>query len=300
MPDLTLKKLGKSGEKVPAVGLGTWQLGGASALEALLEGVRAGARLLDTAEIYGTEELVGRAVSSLAPQEREGLVVATKVWPTHYRPDDMEAAVDRSLRKLGVREVDLLQLHWPNPAIDMCQTVRSLERLVEKGKVRLIGVSNFSVKQLERARACLSRHDLVSDQVEYSPFFRQAERELIPYCEREGLSVLAYSPLGHGWVKKAEASALMKNLSESIPGRTPAQVLLEWLTSKSPVIAIPKASDPSHAVEDVRASERTLTHEELTRVERIIEPYAGMGGIVGTVPRAALEAYFALATLLHL
>ncbi len=257
------KELGRTGEKIPAIGLGTWALYGERGEEALIAGVKAGAYLIDTAEAYGTEPLVGRALSKL---KAEGVKVflATKVSPEHFHHDDVIKSCEGSLKRLGLSTIDLYQLHWPNPSVPISETVKAMEELVDQGKIRYIGVSNFSVKQLEEARASMKKYDLVSDQVEYSPFNREAEKELMPYCEKEKITIIAYSPLGHGQLFKDSELRIMLEKIGNAHGKSWVQAALAWLVSKPQVVAIPKASTPEHAVEDAGAGDLVLTPEEVS------------------------------------
>jgi len=292
------KRLGRSGETIPAIGLGTWQLRGNEAESALRAGISAGAKFIDTAEIYGTEELVGRAIRPLI-NNGEKVFVATKVWPTHFRYDDVLKACDRSLSKLGVRTIDLYQLHWPNPALPISNTMKAMERLVDEGKVRYIGVSNFSVKQLDEARSCLSKYDVVSDQVEYSPFNREADIELLHYLEKEDITLIAYSPLGHGKLFKRFGS-LMQDVAEigKKYDKTPAQVLLNWLISSPQVIAIPKASSVRHAVEDAGAGSFVLGQDDLTKISSILSNFGREKNMSRKLLRSALSIYVRFASYL--
>ncbi|MFQ1021465.1 aldo/keto reductase [Tardisphaera saccharovorans] len=258
------KELGRTGEKVPVIGLGTWALYGERGEEALIAGVKAGAYLIDTAEAYGTEPLVGRALSKL---KAEGVKVflATKVSPEHFHHDDVIKSCEGSLKRLGLSTIDLYQLHWPNPSVPISETVKAMEELVDQGKIRYIGVSNFSVKQLEEARASMKKYDVVSNQVRYSPWDRKIEKELMPYCEKEKITVIAYSPLEHGRVfsREDEVRAKLEKIGNA-HGKSWIQAALAWLVSKPQVVAIPKASTPEHAVEDAGAGDLVLTPEEVS------------------------------------
>ena len=265
------KELGRTGERVPAIGLGTWQLGGEQAVEALVEGVKAGAWLIDTAEAYGTEGLVGQALKKLKDQGLN-VFLATKVSPSHFHHDDVIRSCEASLSRLGVKTIDLYQLHWPNHSIPIAETMGAMEELVKAGKIRYIGVSNFSSKELDEARASLKREDVVSDQVKYSPFDRHVEPDLFPYCEKEGITVIAYSPLEHG---RALSSPLLGGKVAEIAakyGKSPVQVLLNWVISKPRVIAIPKASSVGHALEDAGAGNFSLAPADLEALD------AALGG----------------------
>jgi aryl-alcohol dehydrogenase-like predicted oxidoreductase len=245
------RRLGKTGERVSTIGMGTWKMGSYSTseervkqLQALKRGIELGINLIDTAEMYGagrSEELVGAATKDT----RKDLFIASKVSPGNLRHDDVIRACHGSLRRLGTPYLDLYQIHWPNPDIPIGETMSAMGELVEEGAVRFVGVSNFSVSETEEARAALSRADIVSNQVEYSLADRRVERDILPYCTREKITLIAYSPLARG------------NIAHSIPeevlskyNMTPAQVMLNWVTRDTNVVAIPKAASIAHLEEN--------------------------------------------------
>src|ERR1035437_10117705 len=159
---MELKRLGPSTTSLPAIGLGTSNYTGE--VEALRIGIEHGACLIDTAEIYGTEEIVGMAVRG----RRDRIFLATKVAPRHFRRRDLIAAAEGSLRRLGTEYIDLYQLHWPNYRVPIEESMGAMEELVDAGKVRFVGVSNFSASELKAAQAATSSVRIVSNQVRYS------------------------------------------------------------------------------------------------------------------------------------
>ncbi|MEM0444339.1 MAG: aldo/keto reductase [Candidatus Caldarchaeum sp.] len=269
------KPLGKTGESVAAVGIGTWGMGGREAadhrddercVEAIRTAVELGMNHVDTAEMYAAghaEELVGRAVKSFS---RDSVFIATKVWHTNLRYDDVIKSCKRSLERLQLKYVDLYMVHWPNPRIPVAETMRAMERLVKDGLVRYIGVSNFDVKLLQEAMESLKSEEVVSNQVEYSLENRLVERELLPFCARNGVTVVAYTPLGKGRIP-AEASAntargrVLKRLADKY-GKTPAQVALNWVVWNPSVITIPKAVRKEHLQENAGAAGWRLAEED--------------------------------------
>ncbi|MGC9116921.1 MAG: aldo/keto reductase, partial [Conexivisphaera sp.] len=202
------RELGRTGIRVSAVGIGTWQWGsrewgwgrtyGPGDLRAALDAAEElGINLVDTAEIYGmgrSEELVGELVRG----RRDKFVIATKVGPHRLTRDGIVRACEGSLRRMGISSVELCQVHWPNPLVPIREYMSAMERLLEAGKIEAIGVSNFDLGQLEEARRHLSRSDVASNQVKYNAYERGPERGLLPYMEREGITLIAYSPLGQG------------------------------------------------------------------------------------------------------
>lgn len=273
---MEFKRLGRTDVMVSAIGMGTWGIGGFStpdykydemAIRALRRGIELGITLIDTAEMYGgghSEEVVGIAIKDL----REKVFIATKVWYTNLRYDDVLRSAEKSLKRLQIDTIDLYQVHWPNPHIPLSETMRAMERLVLDGKVRFIGVSNFSVKLMEEARAALSKIDIVSNQVEYSLLSREVEDDILPYCEKENITLIAYSPLGRGNILNDPRSKILREVAKKY-NKTLVQVALNWLIAKKPVVAIPKAINLSHVEENVNAAGWRLSDEDLELLSRV-------------------------------
>ncbi len=257
------RKLGRTGEKVSVIGMGTWKVGDGGKAEsrdqiaALQRGMELGINLIDTAEIYGdgkSEQLVAEAVKG----DRSNVFIASKVWSDHLHHDDVLAACDRSLQRLGVDHIDLYQIHWPNPSVPIKETMSAMEELLGMGKIRYIGVSNFSVEQTKEAQDALAKAELVSDQVEYSLSKPKIEADLLPYCEKEGITVIAYSPLAKGKLPSGRIPAQVLEKYHM----TPAQVMLNWVTRKKNVVAIPKSAKASHAEENAVSVSVRFTEAE--------------------------------------
>lgn len=265
--------MGKTGERVSTIGMGTWEIGnireGRGREEqtlALRKGVELGINLIDTAEMYGdgkAEQLVGEVFRG----QRDSVFIASKVLPEHLHHDDVIAACDRSLQRLGTRYLDLYQVHWPNSRIPIRETMGAMEKLVRDAKIRYVGVSNFSVDETREAQDSLSRSELVSNQVEYSITNRSVEGDLLPYCRREGLTIIAYSPLarGHLPVSKLPSSIMQKH------GMSPAQLMLNWVTRYENVLAIPKSAKPSHAEENANSVSKRLSEDEYRSISAAFE-----------------------------
>src|SRR5437879_9213151 len=232
---MRLRELGNSGIRLPEIGFGTWNYGGG--VEPLRAAIEYGACLIDTAEAYGTEEIVGKAIKG----QRDRVFLATKVLPRNFRQCDLIAAAERSLRRLGTDHIDLYQLHWPNLTIPIEEPMKGMEKLVDEGKVRLIGVSNFSVRDLINAQAALAKQRIVANQVRYSLVERTIEGGLLQYCQKNGITVIAYSPLSTGLAKirAADPDGLLPRVAEAT-SRSAGQVALICYINKEMVIAIPK------------------------------------------------------------
>jgi myo-inositol catabolism protein IolS len=184
------RQLGRTGEKVSTIGMGTWRIGvystpeeRAKQVSALKKGIELGINLIDTAEMYAhgkSEEVVGEAVRDF----RNDVLIATKVSPSNLHRDALLSSCEASLKRLGTAYIDLYQVHWPNPDVPIRETMGAIEELVRAGKVRYIGVSNFSVNETTAAREALAKEELASNQVEYSLMSRGVEADLLPYCGR--------------------------------------------------------------------------------------------------------------------
>jgi len=189
---MLLRELGKTGIRLPEIGFGTWNYSGG--VEPLRAAIERGARLIDTAESYGTEEIVGEAIKG----RRHQVFLASKALPRNFRRRDLLAAAERSLRRLGTDHIDLYQLHWPNLTIPIEEPMRAMEELVDTGKIRFIGVSNFSVRDMVNTQAALSKQRIAANQVRYSLIERTIEGGLLEYCQKKRIMVIAYSPLATG------------------------------------------------------------------------------------------------------
>lgn len=259
---MKLKQLGTTGVKLPEIGLGTWAYRGG--VEPLRKGISLGAYLIDTAEIYSTEGMVGEAVRG----QRDQVFIATKVSADHLRYDDVFRAAEDSLRRLGTNVIDLYQVHWPNRSVPIRETMRAMEELVDMGKVKFIGVSNFSVEDLKEAQESMVKYKVVSNQVLYSLDDREIEENALPYCEENNILVIAYSPLARGrlttrpLLKRRQAMNVLQRVVKET-GKTMAQVALNWCISKPSVIAIPKSDKVDRVVENCQASGWRLSVEQL-------------------------------------
>ena len=257
---MEFKKLGKSKVDIPVLGLGTWGIGGfgsrhlggeEDAVQALRLGLELGMRFIDTAEIYArghSEEVVAKAVEG----EREEVFIATKVSAENLSHESVLRACESSLKRLKTHYVDLYQIHCPNSRIPIGETMKAMEDLVSKGKVLNVGVSNFSVQQTREAQDALSKIALASNQVEYNLVDRSIEEDLLPYCTKEHITIIAYSPIARGNIASGgrnEQWRTLDNIARKY-NKTRAQIALNWLITKEPVVAIPKAANPQHVKEN--------------------------------------------------
>src|SRR5258708_30318481 len=234
---MNLKELGKTGVLLPEVGLGTWQYHGG--VEPIRKAIVLGSSLVDTAESYCTEEIVGEAVKEL----RNRVFIATKVSPKHFRRSDVLMAADRSLGRLRTDYIDLYQLHWPNCTVPIEETMGAMEEVVVRGKIRFIGVSNFSVPELRKAQRALSKYRVVSNQVRYSLVDRSVEVDLVRYCGENKITVMAYSPLAHGidHIKGKDPRAILSRVA-ALAGENEGPVALNEGVSRGQADDMPKAT----------------------------------------------------------
>jgi len=250
---MELKKLGNTDVKVPEIGIGVWRYSGG--VEPLRRGIELGASLIDTAEIYGTEDVVGQAIKGT----RDRVFIAAKVSGAHLRYDDVLRAAEGSLRRLNTTYIDLYQIHWPNPYIPIQETMRAMEALVDRGLVRYIGVSNFSTSDLRVAQAAMSKYPLVANQVLYNLNRREIESELMPYCLTNQVTIIAYTPLDDGRLavqpqfRSSRRMLALQTVAAQVQ-KSLAQVALNWCTSRPNVIAIPKSDSVSRVTENCQAS----------------------------------------------
>ena len=302
---MDFRTLGKNGPKVSRIGIGVWQAsdlwkGDAEQIvRAISRSHELGVNLVDTAEAYGnghSEQVVGRALRDIG---RDEFVVATKVHGANLRYDELQRAAAASMKRLGVNEIDLYQVHWPDPweQVPLKETMKALEKLYTEGKIRAIGVSNFAVRDLEEARSHLSRADIVSNQVRYNFLQREIEEEVLPYCRKNNITILAYSPLAQGALtgkysrghvpkgdirdenklfapKNIEQIEKVNAVLSSIARRrgcSVSQVALSWLLANQMVVPIPGAKNEAQAEENVGSTKHLLTNVELTELDTAYE-----------------------------
>lgn len=259
------KQLGQTGVLLPVVGIGTWGYRAGPAV--LRSAIEAGCGFIDTAESYGTEEVVGEAICGL----RDRVFVATKVSSLRFRPRDFRAAAEASLRRLRIDVIDLLQLHQPNSQIPIAETMEAMAELIDEGKVRFAGVSNFSVEQLREAQSALGKHPIVSNQLRYNIVDRTIEGRLMEYCQRNRITVIAYSPLARDFrrISDCDPAGLLESLRRET-GCSEAQIAINWCISKEGVVAIPKGNSLEHILDCLAASTWRLTPEQLGLLDSVI------------------------------
>ena len=243
--------------KIPAIGLGTWELRGRTCARLVEQALRLGYRHLDTAQIYENEREVGEGLRASGVPRGE-VFVTTKVWTNHFAPHDLERSAKESLTRLRLSEVDLLLLHWPNPRVPLSETLDALAHVRKLGMARHIGVSNFTVALMEEAiEKCPA--PLLCNQVEYHPYIDQTRvREA---CAQHDMALVAYSPIAKGRVRKDE---LLTRIG-SAHGKSAAQVCLRWLVQQK-VSAIPRTSRLERLSENIEIFDFELSAAETAEI----------------------------------
>ena len=265
------RELGRTGVMIPEVGLGTWKYRGGP--EPLRRGIELGANLIDTAEMYRTEDAVGEAIRGI----RDRVFLATKVLGSNLRYDQVLRAAENSLRKLNDDVIDLYQIHWPSHSVPIAETMRAMGELVDRGLVRYIGVSNFSVNQMQEAQAAIPNTPIVSNQVLYNLKRRTIDHDLVPYCEENGITIMAYTPLADGSLaarprgRGGRSWEALETVAREA-NKTPAQVALNWCLTRPPVVVIPKTNSVSRTEENCGASGWQLSRDQVHKLEAAFPP----------------------------
>ena len=273
---MDFKEFGKTGEKVSRIGIGTyydvrWMFlarlgrrpGSEMKILAIRTAVENGVTLIDTAEVYGSEDLVASAVDGVP---RENLFIATKVWITHLSYDATIKACRRSLKRLNTKYIDLYQIHFPSPVGDIGGTLKAMEKLVDDGLIRYIGVSNFNLDQLKRAMELMNRYEIVSNQVHYSLRHWDPEKDMIRFADQNGVAILAWYPLEHGELVKDEAypEVFLRELRTRYPDVKASQIALSYLMDANRyVFPIPRASNPDHVKENIASVNYRLSEDDI-------------------------------------
>ena len=323
---MEFQELGKSGIRISSIGLGTWQWGSRDwgygrlytkndLLNSFQKARDVGINLIDTAEIYGlgkSEKLIAEAIRDC----REDVIIATKVWPWNLSYGMVIRAANRSLRRLGVDTIDLYQIHWPNPLIPIRASMKAMKKLVRQGKVRCVGVSNFNLKKMKSAQEALAPLELVSNQVKYNLLDRGVEASLLPYAQKEKITIIAYSPLGKGlltgkYTAASKPSSLVQQMSARFSKRnlarlttlvqclsdvaqahnkTSSQAALNWLIAQQNVIAIPGAKTQENVVDNAGATGWRLSEDEIARLVSVasdtkFDRISGLRNLLNTFTR---------------
>jgi diketogulonate reductase-like aldo/keto reductase len=254
-----------NGAKIPAIGLGTWELRGRTCARLVEQALRLGYRHIDTAQVYDNEREVGEGLRA-SGVKRDEVFLTTKVWTSHFAPKDLERSVRESLARLRLTEVDLLLLHWPNPQVPLSETLGALARVKQLGLCRHIGVSNFTVALVDEAVAACPE-PLVCNQVEYHPYLDQTKVK--EACIRQGMAVVAYSPIAKGRIRNDRALVRIGDRYR----KSAAQVCLRWLVQQN-VAAIPRTSKLERLSENIGIFDFELYDQDMAEI-------SAMGSVAG-------------------
>ncbi len=249
--------LDAKGAHFPILGLGTWTLKGRDCARLVEQAIRLGYRHIDTAQMYGNEREVGEGIRA-SGIKRDEVFVVTKVAPDNLGPRLLEGSVRDSVGALGLGEIDLLLLHWPNKGVPLKDTIDALVRAKRDGLARNIGVSNYTVALIEEASR-LSGDSLVCNQIEYHPFLDQTK--VIAACRGHGMAVVAYSPIAKG---DAKNDALLARIGKA-HGKSAAQVSLRYLIQQG-IGAIPRTSKVERLAENIAIFDFELSAEEMREI----------------------------------
>ncbi|RAI34700.1 aldo/keto reductase [Rhodoplanes serenus] len=252
-----------NGATLPMIGLGTWELKGRSCARTVEQALRAGYKLIDTAEIYDNERDVGDGVRASGLRRAE-VFVTTKVWTEHLAPRELERATKASLARLRLSEVDLLLIHWPNPRIPLAETIGALCKMKRAGFARHIGVSNFTVALLDEA-VKHTTEPLAVNQIEWHPHLDQTK--VVAACRRHGMAVVAYSPMGRGAVL---SEPVIREIAAA-HGKSPAQISLRYIIQEGGVV-VPRTARLDRLTENLAVFDFVLDEAEMVAIRGLARP----------------------------
>ena len=248
----------KDGNRIPALGLGTLELTGEKCIEVVKKSLQLGYKHIDTAEAYGNQKEIGKGIKNF---DRKKLFITSKIWMENLHHDDVFKSCEKTLKELKTDYLDLYLIHWPNRNIPLEETFKALEELAKEGKIKSIGVSNFTINHLKDALKVAGMLITVN-QVEFHPYLYQ--KDLLEFCNQNKIVLTAYSPLGRGSLIKDE---VIREISAKYK-KTPAQVCLRWELERG-VVVIPKASSESHLKENLGIFGWKLSNEDIERIDSI-------------------------------
>ncbi|QRV17748.1 aldo/keto reductase (plasmid) [Haloterrigena salifodinae] len=247
-----------SGDEIPIVGAGTWDVSGDAVKESVDTALEIGYTHVDTAEGYKNEAEIGEV---LAEHDREDVFLTSKVLPSNLHYDDVFESLEVSLEKLGTSYLDLYLIHWPNPAISLRETFNALERAHEEGLIRNVGVSNFSRYQLMFAQQ-VADVPIAVNQIELHPWYYR--EELLEYCQENDIVVEAAAPLAR---TELFDDPVLNDIADSYE-KTPAQIALKWALQKD-VVVVPKSTSAEHLRQNLDLFEWELDADDIARIDEI-------------------------------
>ncbi len=266
---MLFKTLGQTNIEISSIGQGAGIHHSLSAREVYKQlestiraGIDMGMNFVDTAPVYGdgeSEIVVGKALKGI----RDRVVLGTKVSPENLSIQGIEDSIKMSLSRMKTDRIDLLQIHWPNPKIPLLETLEGLEKMVNEGFVRYVGLCNFSIKETQYIQQQLTPKILASVQVEYNLFDRSVERDFLPLAQKLGISIIAYSPLHRGRIVANQKQwAILQEIASKYQ-KTPAQIVLRWLTKQQPVVVIPNTTNVQRVKENAESPNFDMEEKDL-------------------------------------
>jgi diketogulonate reductase-like aldo/keto reductase len=256
-----------NGAKIPAIGLGTWSINGQDCVKTVSFALKSGYRHIDTAAMYGNEAEVGEGLRA-GGVPRKDIWVTTKVWWENIGAGALQKSAESSLKKLGLEQVDLLLIHWPNPQIALKESIAALCDAKRRGMAKNIGISNFTTPMIAEALK-LTTEPIVCNQVEYHP--RLDQSKVYTACREAGLAMVAYCPIGRGAVGGVMDDPVITAIAKA-KGKSPAQVVLRWHIQQPGVVAIPKSSSPERMVQNLDVTSFTLSDDEMKKISGLRRP----------------------------
>ncbi len=257
---MTIPVVEANGARIPALGLGTWDLRGRTCARIVEQALRLGYRHIDTAEMYGNEREVGEGLRA-SGVKRDDVFITTKIWTDHLTPSEFERATKESLARLRLPAVDLLLIHWPNPRVPLAETLGAMCRMKQAGFTRHVGVSNFTVRLIEEATR-LSTEPLVCDQIEWHAYLDQSK--VVAAARRHGLAVVAYSPIARG---RATGDKTLRLIGMH-HRKTAGQVALRFLIQEGAVV-IPRTSKRERLEENMAIFDFSLDDAEMDEIRKL-------------------------------
>ena len=259
-----MKNLDIKGAAMPALGFGTYQLYEKQCADSVDLALRSGYTHVDTAQIYENEEYVGDGIKK-SGLGRDEIFLTTKVWRNNFAEGSVEESVDESLTKLKTDYVDLLLIHWPFPEKPIAKMVEDIMKVQENGKTRHVGVSNFTVAQMEEAMK-VSGGAIICNQVEYHPYLSQ--KPVLDYTQKHGIFLTAYSPVARGKVFKDK---ILQEIGLKY-AKNAGQVVLRWHMQQDNVAAIPKSGTPENIKSNIDIFDFELSAEDMTAISALAQP----------------------------
>ncbi len=247
-----------NGADIPAIGLGTWPMKGGECAEAVATALQSGYRHIDTAAMYANEEAVGEGLRN-SGVARDEIFVTTKVWHDDIGNGDLQRSAEASLQRLGLDQVDLLLIHWPNRAVAVSECISALCEAKSRGLTRHIGISNFPTALMDQAVAAADE-PLACNQVEYHPFLDQTA--VLNRCRDHGMALVSYCPLGRGDVGGVMNTEVVQNMAQRY-GKTPGQIVLRWHVQQPGVVAVPKSANPERIAHNLAVFDFTLSDDDM-------------------------------------